>query len=116
MSTAVALGFATAENRGLVYAFLRILKVTKKTGRNEVWQQTFYIMEKRWVSLEFKDGRRLVGWPLRFSSSGQPRALLLADATWYSWDSGGELLARDVRGLGVYIAGFEEVVSMEILD
>ena len=116
ISTVVALFFAVAQNHGWVYALLRFCKMTKKTGRNDVWQQTFYLVGDRWVSLEFKDGRRLVGWPLRFSSSGQPRALLLSDATWYTVNDEREFTERDVKGLGVYVANFEEVVSVELLD
>lgn len=116
ISTAVALFFAIAQNHGWVYDVLRYIKLTKKSGRNDVWQQTFYLVGDHWISLEFKDGRRLIGWPLRFSSSGQPRALLLSDATWYTINEEGEFTARDVLGLGVYVANFEDVVTMEFLD
>jgi hypothetical protein len=116
ISVAVALSFAAAQNHGWVYGVLRKLKLTKKTSRNDVWQQTLYLYGNRWISLEFKDGRRLVGWPLRFSSSGQPRALLLGDATWYSLDGDGAYIEREVNGPGVYVANFDDVVSMELLE
>ena len=115
VSVVVATFFAVAQNHGWAYAALRYCKMTKKTGRNDVWQQTFYMFPDCWVSLEFRDGRRLVGWPLRFSSSGQARALLLGDATWYSLDDKGAYIARMVDGPGVYIATFEDIVSVELL-
>jgi hypothetical protein len=115
LSAVVALFFAVAQNHGWVYGLLRFLRMTRKSGRADVWQQTFYLFGDRWISLQFKDERRLVGWPVRFSSSGQPRALLVGDATWYTLDKDGGFVARDVPGPGVYVSSFEEVVSIEIL-
>lgn len=115
ISASVAILFGTAQNHGWIYGALRFLKITKKTGRSDVWQQTFYLMGDRWISLEFKDGRRLIGWPQRFSSSGQPRALLINEATWHAPDQDGGFAATDVHGPGVYVANFDEVVSMEFL-
>lgn len=115
ISTAAALAFAAAQNHGWIYSALRRLKFTKKASRNDVWQQTFYLFGNRWISVEFKDGRRLVGWPLRFSAPGQPRALLLGDAIWYSPDGAGAYIVREVDGSAVYVANFEDVISVEML-
>jgi hypothetical protein len=115
-STALALVFAIAQNHGFLYRAMRGLRMTRKTGESDVWQQMFYLYFDHWISLEFKDGRYLVGWPRRFSSSGQVRALLVGDATWYIQGEDGTMTPRDVRGPGVYIANFDEIVSMEILE
>jgi hypothetical protein len=116
ISTGVAAIFAVAQNHGWIYAALRQLRMTRKTGESDVWQQTFYLYFDRWISLEFKDGRRLVGWPQRFSSSGQRRALLVGDATWYSQSEDRAITSQDVRGPGVYVENFDEIVSIEVLD
>jgi hypothetical protein len=112
----VAALFAVVQNHGWLYRLLRTLRMTKKTGDNDIWQQTFYLYPDRWVSLELADGRRLVGWPSRFSSSGQPRALLLGNAKWYSFDEDGKVREEIVAGPGVYVGKFDDIVAIEILD
>lgn len=116
ISVASGLAFAVAENHGWIYRAMRWFRMTRKTGENDVWQQTFYLYFDRWISLEFADGRRLVGWPRRFSSSGRSRALLLGDATWYTLAADGTVTARDVEGPGVYVERFDDIETMEILN
>jgi hypothetical protein len=41
ISVVVASIFAVAQNHGWAYSALRYCGMTKKTGRNDVWQQTF---------------------------------------------------------------------------
>ena len=116
ISVGFGLAFAIAENHGWIYRLMRLLRMTRKTGESDVWQQTFYQYFDRWISLEFTDGRRLVGWPRLFSSSGKSRALLLADATWYVTDGDGALTAQDVEGPGVYVERFDDIETMEVLN
>ena len=115
ISVVFGLAFAVAENHGWIYWAMRGLRMTRKTGESDVWQQTFYKHFDQWISLEFKDGRRLVGWPRLFSSSGKSRALLLGDATWYILAEDGTVETRDVEGPGVYVEKFDDVETMEIL-
>ncbi|MGO9742877.1 MAG: DUF6338 family protein [Roseiarcus sp.] len=116
ISSAVALGFAVAMNHGWIYAAMRTLKLNRKTGETDVWQQMFTLYFDHWIALELEDGRQLVAWPMRSSSSGRDRALLLGDATWYVTDAERTATAKNVRGPGVYVANFSEIVSIEVLD
>lgn len=116
ISSVAALIFAVAQNHGWTYAAMRWLRLNRKTGETEVWQQMFTLYYDRWYALEFKDGRKLVGWPRRFSSSGRERTLLLGDATWYVADAEGTVIRKDVQGPGVFVANFSEILSIEVLD
>lgn len=116
LSTVIALVFGALNNHGLLYLLLRAIHITYKTGDGDIWQQTFYKFRGCWISIEFKDGRRLVGWPKFFSSTGKQREILVADATWWSQNDAGEFVSMDVIGPGVYLSTFDDVVSIEILD
>ncbi len=115
-SAFIAATFAASQNHGWIYAVLRWLRLTRKTGECDIWQQVFYRYYNRWLCLEFKDGRRLVGWPMLFSSTGRSREILVADATWLLRNDGGETERSDVVGPGVYLSNFDEIVSIEVLD
>lgn len=116
LSAVIASVFAAAQNHGWIYGAMRWLRLTRKTGESDIWQQLFYRFYDRWLCLEFKDGRRLVGWPMLFSSTGRSREIMIADATWFLRDENGEVERSDVVGPGVYLSNFEEVVSIEVLE
>jgi len=116
LSAAIAAGFAALQNHGLLYDGLRWVRLTHKTGECDIWQQLFYKYYNKWLCVEFRDGRRLVGWPRLFSSTGRARELLIADATWLLRNEAGETDQLDVAGPGVYLFNFDEIVSVEVLD
>jgi hypothetical protein len=116
LSTFLGLGFAVLNNHGWTYALLRFLRITYKTGDADVWQEIFYKQRGYWIILQYKDGRSLVGWPKYFSPSGKPREVFVADATWWVPDDSGTITTNDVRGPGVYISDFTDIIAIEMLE
>ena len=116
VSSVLALVFAALNNHGTIYAILQFFRITYKTGDADVWRDVFYKTRGCWISIGFQDGRRLVGWPKYFSSTGKPREIFVADATWYHPDEAGELIATNVSGPGVYVSNFDDVVAIELLQ
>lgn len=116
LSSLLALSFAVLNNHGWTYGLLRFLRITYKTGDADVWQEMFYKLRGYWIILRFRDGRSLVGWPKYFSPSGKPREVFVADATWWVPEENGEVTATDVKGPGVYISDFDDIIAIEMLE
>ncbi|MDR3450000.1 MAG: DUF6338 family protein [Alphaproteobacteria bacterium] len=108
--------FAILNNHDVIYFCLNKVGLTYKNGGWDVWQDTFYKHRKYWVSVRYKDGRCLIGWPKFYSPTGKPRELFIADATWWRRDSSGKLISTDVLGAGVYICDFSNVEAIELLE
>jgi hypothetical protein len=75
---------------------LRMLHVTGRTGRGSTWLDVF-LDQKRYVIVNFSDGRRLMGWPQYYSDSPNERMLYLSDVAWY--DDQGKPRESDLHGI-----------------
>ena len=116
ISVSISVIFSILNNHGIIYLALNRVRLTYKNGDGDVWQDTFYKHRKFWIRLTFQDGRSLIGWPKYYSSTGKPRELFVADATWWEPDSSGNLTSVDVVGAGVYISDFSKVTAIEVLE
>lgn len=61
--------------------FLRWVKVTTKSTRSSVWSDVFHDITQ-YALVEFKDGRRLIGWPRYFSDTPEEASVFLENAAW----------------------------------
>lgn len=66
-------------NRRWVYRAANALRITRKTGRQEVWLDVLEGYNTRWLSVELDDGTVLVGYARYFSYHPEPRELFLGD-------------------------------------
>lgn len=114
---------AYLKNAGIVYNFLRKIKVTRRTGMIDPWHQVFTTFRKEWYIVKYKDGRELVGWPKYYSETGERKELFLADATWHlpvrqptvaDQPQDGDFIEKDVDGEGVFLVNFDNVIAIEI--
>ncbi len=120
-STAVAIAFglvaAFVQNHGWLYAALRALRLTNRTGRIDVWHEILTKHREVWIQVLLKDGRRLVGWPEHYSEDGARRELFLAEATWFVPEENSDSFGRiEVAGPGVYIIDWSVVEAIEFLN
>jgi hypothetical protein len=76
-------------NNQFIFGILRKLKITSKTTKPSVWIDVLSETEV-YVVVHLKDGRRVYGWPLRYSDDVSERAIFLEQATWLT-DEGGAL-------------------------
>ena len=120
----IAILAAGIHNSGRIHGFLKWLKLTRETGRPDVWHDAFSTHRGVWVRLTFNDGRVLVGWPQYYSAGGaEIRELFLANAAWTfpaqreatEGEIKEEALEEEVTGPGVYVHNFDQVTSIEFL-
>ena len=103
---------AGIHNSGKLFDAFRFVKLTRKTGRIDIWHDAFTTYRGTWVRLTFKDGIGLLGWPQFYSSKPEQRELFIADATWIHLDG----TTVDVSGPGVYVNDLTEVRSIEFYE
>lgn len=112
---------ALVQNYGWFYALCRRVRLTRRTGRIDPWHQTFREYNNKWVRLSYMGGQRLVGWIRWYSESGE-KQLFLAEATWYMPQERQAQVQPpgyrkvDVKGPGVFISNFNQVLGVDLLD
>ena len=76
---ALALGLlaGVVVGRDLHYRVARWLRLTSRTGREDVWQDVFTQFEGNWLLLHMEDGNRLRGWALFYSDHGSVPSVFL---------------------------------------
>lgn len=79
--------------------FLWYSGLSRYYSGESVWDRFFFEHNKRWISIHFKDGSRVVGWVEWFSTRETPREICLRDAVTRSYDGDG-LLVREIEHRG----------------
>ena len=74
----------------------RLLKITDKTSRSSVWQDS-YINEKRHIVVTLKDERRIYGWPMYYSHNPKESHIYLFQPAWI--DADGTYIECDTHGM-----------------
>ncbi|MEM1115160.1 MAG: DUF6338 family protein [Bacteroidota bacterium] len=97
-------------NNDLHMRVLRKIRVTSKTSRDAVWLDVFTDQEA-YVIVNFKDGRRLFGWPMYYADSAEDGHLYLHDPAWINEEGQYVELAR-----GIFIVDASIVETIEFLD
>ncbi|WP_448248028.1 DUF6338 family protein [Thalassotalea agariperforans] len=69
------------KHRDLHMLLLRAIRVTNKTSRETAWDDVF-TNSNRYITVHFKDERRLTGWPMYYSNSPDEGFIYLYDAAW----------------------------------
>jgi hypothetical protein len=77
-------------NNDRIHKFLRKTKITSKTSYPSEWYGTF-TETKRYIILDLKDGRRIMGWPAEWSNDPDKGHFVLEDARWLTVDQDGRL-------------------------
>jgi hypothetical protein len=80
VSIAVGVCWSAVQNSTILYVVLRRLKITRVSGRTDVWQDVFRAYRGYWFQIRLKDGTRITGWPEYYSDDGDRREIFLADA------------------------------------
>lgn len=90
---ACALGWAF--NSGFMMTLARKLRLTTKTGRLSLWADVF-ATQKRYVTVNLSDGRRIFGWPMFTSDTSEEGTLYLYDPAWVHE---GKYIELEIHGL-----------------
>ncbi len=116
ISTALGLLAAFVQNTGWLYAALRRLRITNRSGRIDVWHEIFSKHREIWIQVRLRDGRRLVGWPEYYSEDSQRREVFLAEAIWFIPQVDGTYRPPEIDGPGVYLTDWSAIEALELLD
>jgi hypothetical protein len=102
ISAVVSVVVAYIINQDFFLPFLRRLRITQRTLRVSVWNDTFYTFSG-YVQVELADGRQVIGYLRFYSDTPQEASLFLEDAAWRNddgtpveIDGPGILLTKDV--------------------
>jgi L-rhamnose mutarotase len=61
--------------------FLRLIRVTNNTSRGTTWLDVF-TEQKKYVTINFVDGKRLFGWPQYYSNNPEEGMLYISEPSW----------------------------------
>jgi hypothetical protein len=84
-SVLLGLVWSWEANNQIIFKFLRWLRVTQKTTKPSIWVDVLSEINN-YVVVHLKDGRRVFGWPRRYSDDYGERAIFLEKATWLTED------------------------------
>lgn len=96
----------------LHYRVARTIGITSRTGRDDVWQDTFADIADQWHLVHLADGRRAMGVARYFSDRGDKSSISLKEASWIGED--GSVIP--VRGDGLLIADAADIQCVEFLQ
>ena len=68
-------------NNDIIHTFLRKRKITNRTSYPSEWYGTF-VETKRYIVLELKDERRIMGWPLEWPDDPDKGHFVLEEPAW----------------------------------
>jgi hypothetical protein len=80
----------------MLYSFLRSVGVTSQTSRPSVWYSCFCDHPETYVVLQFKDDRRIQGWPREWPSVVGEGHLRLDNAAWLAVNADGKQEVREL--------------------
>jgi hypothetical protein len=102
--------WAHVVNNGLTHGVLRKLGTTKKTSLPTQWFSAF-AQRERYIILQFKDGRRLMGWPLEWPDEPESGHFILERPSWVL-DDGTKAAMHQIE---VFLISAKDVEAVEFL-
>jgi hypothetical protein len=96
---AIILGLFLAyfTNNDKFHKILRKLKITKETSYASEWFSAFS-ERVTYIVIHLKDGRRILGWPMEWSTEPNNGHFLLSDASWID-DDNKEIALKNVENI-----------------
>ena len=85
-SLVTGLAAGVVVGRDYHYRLARKLGLTNRTGREDVWQDTFSDFTGNWLVVHTADERRVEGWAQFYSDRGERPSLFLRQAAWVEDD------------------------------
>lgn len=113
------IAISTLANRDIIHRWLREgkwikkLKVTKKNSFPSEWFSAFQ-REDRWTVLQFKDGRRLYGWPEEWPN--EPKGHFLMTCPSWVLKNGDKIPMPQIRRIMIEAATVEWVEQLTMED
>lgn len=109
VSVVTPLLFAFCVHNDFPLRVLRRLGITRNTLRDSVWLDVF-LNKQRHIIINFKNGRRIYGWPMHYSNNPKSSYIYLYKP---SWISDGKFIDLDIDG--ILITPEQEIETIEFL-
>lgn len=90
---------------------LRWAKITERTARSSIWNDTFQEIGG-FVQIGFKDGKRLIGWVRYYSDDSDDCSVFLEQAAWVNDDDQREW----IKGPGILLTKESAIESVSFLS
>ena len=111
VAVVLALIAVIATNNDFPHKLLRRIGVTRETSFPSEWYSTFFDHSETFVVLQFKDGRRLYGWPEEWPSRSDQGHFRLASCEWLVGDE-----RQPLRDASVILVPVQEVYMVEFVS
>jgi hypothetical protein len=77
-------------NNDIIHKALRRIKVTSQSSYPSEWYGTFS-ETKRYIILDLKDERRIMGWPVEWPNYPDKGHFVLEEVSWLTTEKGGKI-------------------------
>lgn len=109
----ISLTVTLLKNYGIVFTALQKLRISRNTSHPTVWNEIF-AKTRHYVTINFKDGSRLQGYPDLYSDDPDSPYLYLINACWLGGENKDEEVKLDVLE-GILITPQFEIESIEFM-
>lgn len=114
---AIAMGcIVSAYKNNDGHRILRLIRLTYRSSRSDIWHDSLVEGGKFHVVVTLKDGRRIFGWPVRYSDNIKDPALFLEKAAWLSEGEDGEIIETPTGNKGILLLAPTEIASVEFVE
>ena len=110
----IGLVWSCLYNNDILHKWLRKWKITNQTSYPSEWYGTF-AETKRYIVLELKDERRIMGWPVEWPNDPEKGHFVLENATWLIVDHDGKSGAIPLDTLDKILIAAHNVEMVEFV-
>jgi hypothetical protein len=101
-------------NNDIIHKFLRKIKITNQTSYPPEWYGTFS-ETKSYIILDFKDKRRIMGWPAEWPNDPKKGHFVLEDARWLIVDQDGKSSAIPLKTIDKILIAVHNIEMVEFV-
>ena len=108
----LAVLYGASLNHDALHKLLRTLKLTERTSRLSVWNDTLQDIRSTFLLVELGDKRKVVGYLRYYSDDAEQASLFLEDAAWLSEDG----VQVPIQGPGILLTKEAGILSISFLN
>jgi hypothetical protein len=110
----IGLLWSYLSNNDCIHKFLRKTRITTQTSYPSEWYGTF-TETKRYIILDLKDERRIMGWPAEWPDDPDKGHFVLEDARWLIVDQDGKSSAIPLETIDKIVIAVHNVEMVEFV-
>ncbi len=102
-------------NRDWILWLLRLMKVTERTARKTIWNDTFQEIGGM-VQVGISGDRKILGWLRYYSDEDEESSLFLETASWVGTGDDGEEIEQPIDGPGILLTKNSKIEYVMFLN